>query len=728
MKKFFIVFMLLTMPLFAQWEKVNGPESGWVKLILKAPNNDLLAFPAYGGGIYKSSDNGTSWALSVNGLLLDGEYYANILSAKLGQDNKIYIYAEYPIGKTRVFYSSDNGDNWIPLAAQVWGGGITEALADGTLYQFIGHEIAKSTDSGNSWSFLTTSGLSTTAIKYTLLLSNNVFFVVSDFVYKSVDAGITWKKLTIPNNNELFKSPDGTLFYSPLDLTIQASTDSGETWTTKYTSGFSFTIPSMAFAGGGVIFAGKNSGSILKSTDNGNTWNEFSTGLEPTAANNSMVITNSNDIVVGTIYGIFKSSITNAGFLYSSSGYSASSVYDMFEDSNGNLYSVTLDAVYKSTDIGTTWSRIIARSTLYKSVATNGNNIFLGKNDGVMRSSNGGATWAYVNNGLTIGGQQYVNHLEVTAAGTILAGTGGGLFRSTNNGDSWSKIAAFSSNDISYITIKPNGDIFVSSNLNYYKSTDDGVTWNLSPVGHLNNPSLNLDGQINIIDYLSSSNGTLFINFQSNKILKSTDNGLNWDLKNLPSGSGNVQKMFIGDSDSLFVITTIKVLLSTDGGETYSNYNNGNVSNSLNGGFRTKNGNIFVMSNNSSIFRKENLITSIENLNSQIPDNFILTQNYPNPFNPETTIGYELQVSGYTTLKVYDVLGREVASLVDEYKQAGEYIVRFNVETRLGESLPSGVSAKGGYASGVYFYTLRVSPSASSGHEFRETKKMLLLK
>lgn len=108
-----------------------------------------------------------------------------------------------------------------------------------------------------------------------------------------------------------------------------------------------------------------------------------------------------------------------------------------------------------------------------------------------------------------------------------------------------------------------------------------------------------------------------------------------------------------------------------------------------------------------------------------IENNFYLGQNYPNPFNPETTISYKLKVSGYTTLKVYDLLGSEVATLVDEYKQAGNYYSAFSV---LNSAL----------ASGIYFYTFKVGdspermPSAFVGSlrssEFQETKKMLLLK
>ncbi|NWG28357.1 MAG: T9SS type A sorting domain-containing protein [Ignavibacteriaceae bacterium] len=85
---------------------------------------------------------------------------------------------------------------------------------------------------------------------------------------------------------------------------------------------------------------------------------------------------------------------------------------------------------------------------------------------------------------------------------------------------------------------------------------------------------------------------------------------------------------------------------------------------------------------------------------------YTLSQNYPNPFNPTTTISYAIKTAGEVTLKVYDMLGIEIASLVNEIKEAGNYSVEFNAAT-----LPSG----------IYVYRL------TSGN-FVDTKKLILLK
>ncbi len=93
------------------------------------------------------------------------------------------------------------------------------------------------------------------------------------------------------------------------------------------------------------------------------------------------------------------------------------------------------------------------------------------------------------------------------------------------------------------------------------------------------------------------------------------------------------------------------------------------------------------------------------------PLKFSLEQNYPNPFNPSTVIKYQVPVAGLVSLKVYDILGNEVAILVDEYRNAGSYEIEFNV----------GRNSSPAIASGIYFYKIQAG-------DFVETKKMILLK
>lgn len=118
-------------------------------------------------------------------------------------------------------------------------------------------------------------------------------------------------------------------------------------------------------------------------------------------------------------------------------------------------------------------------------------------------------------------------------------------------------------------------------------------------------------------------------------------------------------------------------------------------------------GDLFITSfQNNTILKVTNLPTAVEeDYNSAVTD-FSLEQNYPNPFNPSTKINYRLASAGSATLKVFDVLGKEVATLVNEEKPAGNYSVDFNAA---------------GLSSGIYFYTLKQN-------NFVETKKMILMK
>ncbi|MBI5403409.1 MAG: T9SS type A sorting domain-containing protein [Ignavibacteriae bacterium] len=99
-------------------------------------------------------------------------------------------------------------------------------------------------------------------------------------------------------------------------------------------------------------------------------------------------------------------------------------------------------------------------------------------------------------------------------------------------------------------------------------------------------------------------------------------------------------------------------------------------------------------------------VVNVGNINQNIPNEYKLSQNYPNPFNPSTLISYSLPKNGLVSLKVYDILGKEIATLVNENKNVGIYDVRFNADNLSG---------------GVYFYRIMVN-------NFTETKKFILIK
>ena len=110
------------------------------------------------------------------------------------------------------------------------------------------------------------------------------------------------------------------------------------------------------------------------------------------------------------------------------------------------------------------------------------------------------------------------------------------------------------------------------------------------------------------------------------------------------------------------------------------------------------------------VLKQASLIVSAENTSELIPYEYELKQNYPNPFNPSTVINYSIPVSSYVSLKVYDILGKEVITLVNQHQDAGSYKTEFNAA---------------GLPGGIYFYKLSSSGGSSV---FAAEKKMLLIK
>ena len=154
-------------------------------------------------------------------------------------------------------------------------------------------------------------------------------------------------------------------------------------------------------------------------------------------------------------------------------------------------------------------------------------------------------------------------------------------------------------------------------------------------------------------------------------------------------------------------IDSLTVNISTDGGITFP------IEAFRRGGFQLSTAPItssfFIPQDNTQWRTYEfslNGTVSVNSYGENIPFKFTLNQNYPNPFNPSTVISYDLPVSGNVSVTIYDILGKEIKNLVNEFQNPGSYNVTFNA---------------GGLSSGVYFYRLNTEG-------FTEIKRMVLLK
>ena len=197
--------------------------------------------------------------------------------------------------------------------------------------------------------------------------------------------------------------------------------------------------------------------------------------------------------------------------------------------------------------------------------------------------------------------------------------------------------------------------------------------------------------------------------------------GINWttyNIDNSPLTSNTIFDIAVDKDDNLWLSTCAGGLVKYDRKNSWAVYNilnSGIAFNSQNVVAIDSYGNKWIGHNESgvSVFREGGvIITEIKKNNfSKIVNSFSLDQNYPNPFNPTTTIKYQIPNDGLVTLKIYDELGREVKTLVNQYESKGKYDVNFNASN---------------LSSGIYFYQLR--SLSSSGKNYVSTKKMLLLK
>jgi photosystem II stability/assembly factor-like uncharacterized protein len=192
-------------------------------------------------------------------------------------------------------------------------------------------------------------------------------------------------------------------------------------------------------------------------------------------------------------------------------------------------------------------------------------------------------------------------------------------------------------------------------------------------------------------------------------LLKTTNGGATWTtVPNIPYLFRDIAFMDnnLGWAIGYTQIGTGGILKTIDGGDTWS-IDTGNLPAKLNA-LHIKDNYGWAVGDNGLILRTTDAgaVWVEDESNNSLPTEFVLEQNYPNPFNPSTKISWQSPVGSRQTIKIFDVLGSEIITLVDEYRQAGAYETEFTAGT-----LPSG----------IYFYQLRAVG-------FVDTKKMILLK
>ncbi|MBX7042199.1 MAG: hypothetical protein K1X85_04775 [Ignavibacteria bacterium] len=273
------------------------------------------------------------------------------------------------------------------------------------------------------------------------------------------------------------------------------------------------------------------------------------------------------------------------------------------------------------------------------------------------------------------------------------------FWKSTNKGHTWSSLTL--GGNTYFVSVKVNpisaNEIYYITRDTIYKSSDFGNSFN--------SISENPGGDRR--SYIDSVDGTLYLT-SYNGLYKSTDGGLNFSLMN--NYNCNVLLIDPDDHNVLYLGVYYSGLYkSTNAGSSWSKYFDAfDSSLSVTGIVKYKNdGDTIYAANNHNVYKIWQQLVIINNSTSQSPESYVLSQNYPNPFNPSTKISYKLQMPGYISLRIHDVAGREISSLVNTRQSAGSYEIIFP-----SDNLPSG----------VYFYSMYIDGIAVA------SRKMVVLK
>lgn len=345
----------------------------------------------------------------------------------------------------------------------------------------------------------------------------------------------------------------------------------------------------------------------------------------------------------------------------------------------------------KSEDKGETWISLPANVIGVVALESDGTRLYAGAiislgGSTLVYSDDNGETWNNTN--IT---QSLILSIEIINPNLMYSYSNFQIFyQSTDRGETWTEINNLPFSTTYSIYKSTFGRLFISG----YYSDDDGQSWQQSSF-------LNGAG---IRSYAESTDG---IWAGAGKLHFSPDNGESWFEKDpfLTASlivSGN--NVFQGKEGFAY---------STDGGESFTDYNEGItkidrvLSMLYDGEF------IIIGLDGPGIYKiaalELGITTSVEQT-GELANNYELSQNYPNPFNPSTTIKFSIPESGFVSLKVYDLLGKEVASVVYEELNAGSYTVSFDA-SKSSQNL----------SSGIYFYRLEAN-------NFVQTKKLTLIK
>ncbi|MFH0866484.1 MAG: T9SS type A sorting domain-containing protein [Bacteroidota bacterium] len=450
-KLIFIFFICSYFTVFAQWKSTNGLFSGEVHSVITS-DGEIIVGTKY---IYKSSDSGKTWFISNNGI--SGSVSAIRGLVKIST----YLVAGTDAG---VFYSTDNGDNWIQSA--------------GTASLNVWCVIVKGTNL-----FLSTS---------------------SNGVYKSTSNGSTWTaantgitplldmRSLVVKGNDIYAATDGDGIYK--------SSNDGALWTTVNTGlpGSFYAVSSLAVVGNNII-AGTYGAGVYKSTNDGGNWSAINNGVSSADDIMGMGV-NGTSIYASTLTGNLYKTTDYTNWNSVSLGTFTATRFEAFYSTGSEFYVGTWGTgsteksygVFKTTDDGVTWIHIGITDYPVSVLEVSGNNILGGTYDvsgnsfrtSFYKTTEADSSWSF-----NIGGFNGMNVTALKANGAVMylfddEGPGNSLvYRSTNNGNNWTSTGfnVLYNNFVSFVIA--GSLIYAGDNSVYYSSShifvsaDNGQTW-----------------------------------------------------------------------------------------------------------------------------------------------------------------------------------------------------------------------------------------------------------
>jgi len=677
------------------------------------------------GNLFRSSNGGTTWSKNV----VSGYNFKSVASF----NNTVWI----ATADGKVIKTSKGQSVLTPANVSLVSlNGVTFLDEQNGYTCGNGGEVYRTTNGGASWE-VRNSGIAISAKLNSISfkdINNGVVVGDGGVIYMTVNAGMTWTASSSTTSRNLLKVKyftDGACAVGEYGVLLRKPTSGS--WAPvnmkivtdiRGISGLDYNNIKVCGGGGFIRSNSNNSAGFLSFEANPMMANlvdifyyDANTGFAVSSMNDAIIKTTNNGANWNLTAG---ASATYSWNVKLTASGSIGNTLCPHPNKRDEMFVVYGRTVYVSRDRGETWSTLatiqgtgISTSARAHSFYVNpaDTNIMLAAmagspTDAVVRSTDYGVTWSisYAQNFSSYG--QPLEQDQNNPSTYYFVPDGGGFYKSTNYGANFTNISSYpfvSPCDI--IVMHDSANVLYvgeSSPSRVYKSSNSGVNWSLV----LTSTGSEIPSMANSIFDKRIAYATTF----STPLWKTTNHGDNWTQVYTLTGSG-------WGSDLCREDPNVYLTGTYSGSTGYKTLNGGAtfVTSTITSG---SGAGIIVMEKGYMLAQQTtnclklnvsySVITDVTetNLSSNVPSKFNLHQNYPNPFNPVTNIKFDVVKTGMVKLKVYDQLGKEVASLVDGVRNAGTYEVQFD-------------AAK--FNSGVYFYKLEAN-------DFAMTKKMLLVK